>query len=161
MKLKITFLLCVATAILTSCGNKPEAAKTSEQSLPIVGTWQLISGTLIENKKTTVTDYTKDKKAIKIINGSHFCFLIHDLTKGKGPTAAFTAGGGKYTLVGDKYTEYLEFCNDRQWENNKFDFTITIKDDTLTQKGIEKIDSIGVNRINIEKYARVKPDTAK
>ncbi len=55
----------------------------------------------------------------------------------------------------DKYTEFLEYCNDRQWENNKFDFTITIKNDTLTQKGIEKIDSLGVNRVNIEKYVRI------
>jgi hypothetical protein len=161
MKAKIIFVLALAAATFTSCNNKSEKIKTEEESMPIVGTWQLISGALTEKNKTTVTDYTKDKKAIKIINGSHFCFLIHDLTKGKGPSAAFTAGGGKYTLVGDKYTEYLEFCNDRQWENNKFEFTITIKDDTLTQKGIEKIDSLGINRINIEKYARVKADTVK
>jgi hypothetical protein len=161
MKAKLSLLIAMSIAVLTSCDNKSNKTQAKEEGLPIVGTWQLISGTLIENKKTTVTDYTKDKKAIKIINGSHFCFLIHDLTKGKGPDAAFTAGGGKYTLVGDKYTEYLEFCNDRQWENNKFDFTITIKNDTLTQKGIEKIDSIGVNRINIEKYARVKSEAAQ
>jgi hypothetical protein len=161
MKAKIIFVLALAAATFTSCNNKSEKTKTAGQPSPIVGTWQLISGALTEKNKTTVTDYTKDKKAIKIINGSHFCFLIHDLTKGKGPSAAFTAGGGRYTLAGDKYTEYLEFCNDRQWENNKFEFTITIKDDTLTQKGIEKIDSLGINRINIEKYARVKADTVK
>lgn len=161
MKAKISLLIAMSIAILTSCDNKTNKNQAKEEGLPIVGNWQLISGTLIENKKTTVTDYTKDKKAIKIINGSHFCFLIHDLTRGKGPSATFTAGGGKYTLVGNKYTEYLEFCNDRQWENNKFDFTITIKNDTLTQQGIEKIDSIGVNRINIEKYARVKPEAAQ
>ena len=148
-----------AATVLLSCNNQPNKTGSTKQSLPIEGTWQLITGTLIQKKDTTVTDYTKTQKAIKIINGDHFCFLIHDLTKGKGAPPFFSSGGGKYTLSGDKYTEYLEFCNDRQWENNKFDFTITIKNDTLTQKGIEKIDSLGVNRINVEKYVRVKLDS--
>jgi hypothetical protein len=155
MKVKIAFF--IAATLLISCDSKTNKTNSHEQPLPIAGTWQLISGTTIQKKDTTVVDYTKNQKAIKIINGSHFCFLIHDLNKGKGPAPSFTAGGGKYTLVGDKYTEFLEFCNDRQWENNKFEFTITIKGDTLIQKGIEKVDSIGVNRINLEKYYRVKP----
>jgi hypothetical protein len=33
---------------------------------------------------------------------------------------------------------------------------VTINNDTLIQKGIEKIDSLGVNRLNIEKYIRLK-----
>ena len=155
--MKIATPFVVAAALLTSCGNNAATkTETKDDKLPIEGTWQLISGTLTEKKNTVVTDYTKDQKAIKIINGDHFCFLIHDLTKGKGAKPNFSSGGGRYTLVGDKYTEYLEFCNDRQWENNKFDFTVTIKNDTLTQQGIEKIDSLGVNRINTEKYVRIK-----
>jgi hypothetical protein len=153
LKTKIAFV--IAAAILFACNNNTNKTVSNGQSLPIIGTWRLISGSVTDNKGTVVTDYTKNQKAIKIINGTHFCFLIHDLTKGKGPSPSFTAGGGKYTLAGDKYTEFLEYCNDRQWENNKFDFTVSIKNDTLIQKGIEKIDSIGVNRVNIEKYIRV------
>jgi hypothetical protein len=155
MKAKIAFV--IAVVMLVSCESKTNKTEPKEQFLPIFGTWRLISGTTIQKKDTVVTDYTKNQKAIKIINGTHFCFLIHDLNKGKGTAPSFTAGGGRYTLVGDKYTEFLEYCNDRQWENNKFEFTIAIKNDTLMQKGVEKIDSIGVNRINIEKYVRVKP----
>jgi hypothetical protein len=33
---------------------------------------------------------------------------------------------------------------------------VSINNDTLIQQGIEKIDSLGVNRINIEKYVRLK-----
>jgi hypothetical protein len=154
VKTKIAFV--IAAAILLSCNNNSQKASTNaDQALPIAGTWQLITGSLTDNKGTVVTDYTKNQKAIKIINADHFCFLIHDLTKGKDKSPIFSSGGGKYTLVGDKYTESLEYCNDRQWENNKFDFTITIKNDTLTQKGIEKIDSLGVNRVNVEKYVRI------
>jgi hypothetical protein len=153
MKAKIA--LAIAAILFISCDKKSKT-ESKEQALPIAGTWQLVSGSLTDNKGTVVTDYTKNQKAIKIVNDNHFCFLIHDLTKGKGLSPSFTAGGGKYTLTGDKYTEFLEYCNDRQWENNKFDFTITIKNDTLTQKGVEKIDSLGVNRVNVEKYIRIK-----
>ncbi len=41
-------------------------------------------------------------------------------------------------------------------EGTDFQFTVAINNDTLIQQGTEKIDSIGVNRINIEKYMRVK-----
>ncbi|MGZ3749870.1 MAG: hypothetical protein ACXVB0_10865 [Mucilaginibacter sp.] len=155
--IKAFFILAIAAGTVISCKNNAGKTEPKDEALPIAGTWQLISGSLTEKNNTVVTDYTKDQKAIKIINGSHFCFLVHDLTKGKGAKPNFSSGGGRYTLAGDKYTEYLEYCNDRQWEDNKFDFTVTIKNDTLIQKGIEKIDSLGVNRINVEKYIRVKP----
>ena len=159
MKINLTFFV-IAAAILASCNNNSSTATAvKEQGLPIQGTWQLLQGTLTEKGKApVVTDYIKDQKFIKIINADHFSFMDHDLTKGKQPKPIFSSGGGKYTLNGDKYTEYLEYCNEREWENNKFDFTITIKNDTLTQQGVEKIDSLGVNRVNIEKYIRLKPE---
>ncbi|PWK29061.1 hypothetical protein LV89_00615 [Arcicella aurantiaca] len=148
---KILSIIAISSFII-SCKTDPK----QDSSSSINGTWKLISGTLIEKGDTTITDYTKDKNAIKIINDTHFSFLNHDLNKGKDSTASFGAGGGKYTLIGDKYTEFLEYCNAREWENNKFEFTVTVKNDTLIQTGIEKIDSIGVNRLNIEKYVKVK-----
>jgi hypothetical protein len=54
------------------------------------------------------------------------------------------------------YTEHLEYCSAREWEGNDFSFQIDIKNDTLIQSGVEKVESAGVNRINIEKYIRVK-----
>jgi len=156
--IRINLAVVLATAMLFSCNNNSTKSETKDQKLPIEGTWQLLQGTLTEKGKATVTDYTKDQKFIKVINGDHFSFMDHDLTKGKQPKPIFSSGGGKYTLNGDKYTEYLEYCNEREWENNKFDFTVTIKNDTLIQQGIEKIDSLGVNRVNVEKYIRVKAE---
>jgi hypothetical protein len=133
------------------------ACTNNKKSSPIAGTWRLLSGTVIEKKDTTITDYTKDKEFIKIINDSHFSFLGHDLNKGKdSATAFFTAGGGTYTLKDSAYTEHLEYCNDRQWEHNDFSFTITIHNDTLVQQGIEKVEGTGINRVNIEKYVRLQ-----
>ena len=123
---------------------------------PLEGTWKLLTGTLIEKNDTVVTDYTKGKEFIKIINDTHFAFLSHDLNRGKDSNALFSSGGGNYSLKDSLYTEHLVYCSDRQWEGNEFQFTITINNDTLIQQGTEKIDSIGVNRINIEKYVRIK-----
>ena len=140
-------LALVGFIFLLSCDNKPRA-------VPIEGTWQLVSGTLIEKGDTTFTDYTGDRSMIKIINASHSAFLNHDLGSANDSTASFIAGGGRYLLDGDKYTEYLEYCSAREWEGHTFEFTVSISGDTLTQQGIEKIEDLGVERMNIEKYVR-------
>ena len=133
---------------------------TSKNSKPshnmIEGTWKLINGTLIEKGDTLVTDYTKNTSFIKIINDTHFAFLQHDLKKGQDTTAVFASGGGRYSISDNTYTEHLEYCSARNWEGNDFKFTISIQADTLIQTGIEKVESAGVNRVNIEKYIRVR-----
>lgn len=154
--MKLPIAVIMLSAMLLSCGKKETAENTSKtNSLPITGSWQLISGTIIEKGDTIVTPYTKDMSFIKIINDTHFSFLQHDLNKGK-DTAVFVAGGGKYSLKDTLYTEHLEYCSARDWEGNDFTFAVAIKNDTLVQRGIEKVESAGVNRINIEKYVRVK-----
>lgn len=146
-------IILLLTISFTACEHRVPPSES--QSKPIEGTWQLISGTLIEKGDTAITDYTKNRSMIKIINSTHFAFLNHDLNKGQDSTAAFVAGGGPYELLGDQYTEYLTYCSDRQWEGNEFHFTVKIENDTLVQQGIEKIENIGVDRLNIEKYVRV------
>lgn len=148
--------LLLAASLLSACGS-PEKARTPEE-VPnkIEGTWKLLSGTLIEKGDTTVTDYTQKVSFIKVINDSHFAFLQHDLNKGKDSTASFSAGGGAYTLKDSAYTEKLEYCSAREWEGNEFHFTISIHNDTLVQRGVEKVEAAGVERLNIEKYVRVK-----
>lgn len=151
MKLLLTVL---AAAMVTGCKVD---VKTDLPSLPLKGTWRLVSATLVENNTPTTTDYTTGKKFIKIINDTHFSFLLHDLNKGADSTALYSSGGGSYTLKDSTYTEHLEFCSDRAWEQHDFTFTITIHNDTLVQKGIEKIEGTNINRMNIETYVREKP----
>jgi hypothetical protein len=151
MRKAIIFALIISP--LLSCSNNESKQNTA---LPIKGTWQLITGTIIEKNDTTVTDYTKDLSFIKIINDTHFAFLKHELTKGKGESKAFDAGGGTYTLNDSLYTERLEYYKQKEWEGGEFSFTLTLKNDTLTQTGIEKVESTGVNRINTEVYVRFK-----
>ena len=141
----------IVILILVSCTGRNNISSDNS----IEGTWKLISGTLIENGDTTVTNYLKDVSFIKILNKSHFAFLQHDLNKGQDSDAVFVAGGGRYSLINDSYTEHLEYCSARNWEGNDFNFKISIKGDTLIQTGVEKVDNLGVNRLNIEKYVRL------
>lgn len=146
---QIVVLILLSALAACNSNNKPAA--------PLTGTWQLLTGTIIEKNDTTVTDYTKDKKFIKVINDSHFSFLGHDLTQGKDSVNAFfSAGGGTYSLKDSTYTEHLQYCSDRAWENNEFHFTVTIHNDTLIQQGKEKVAGTNIDRLNIEKYMRVK-----
>ena len=156
MKNLIVFISILLILVSCNSSKKIQAPETTSSKKSIEGTWKLLTGTLIEKGDTSVTDYTKGKEFIKIINDDHFAFLSHDLAKGKNADSMFVAGGGGYTFHDGSYTEHLEYCNDRQWEGNDFSFTVTINNDTLIQKGIEKIDSLGVNRLNIEKYIRLK-----
>ena len=156
MKLVLTFFLIALC--LSACDNPKNDQDQTGDILPIEGTWQLISGTIVENGDTSVTDYTKNQSMVKIINDTHFSFLSHDLNKGKDSVAVFAAGGGRYTLSGDQYTEHLEYCSYREWEGNDFPFTVTIQGDTLTQRGVEKVENLGVERLNIEKYKKVASD---
>ena len=156
MKIETRLVLFVAMSMLLSCAGKTSNDAPAQPLMPIAGTWRLVTGTLIEKGNTTVTDYTKKQSFIKIINDSHFAFLQHDLTKGKDSAAVFAAGGGRYSLKDSSYTEHLEYCSAREWEGNDFTFTIIIKNDTLVQKGVEKVAGTDINRVNTEIYVRVK-----
>jgi hypothetical protein len=143
--------------IIFFAGCSTGTASKEKTELPLIGSWKLITGTVIQKGDTTVTDYTNNKSFIKIISETHFAFLLHDLKKGKdSSSAAFVAGGGRCYFSDSSYTEHLEFCSDRQAEGHDFTFTVSIKADTLVQSGIEKIEETGVSRLNIEKYARIK-----
>jgi len=150
LKSIITILFFV---YLISCNERTQNKSEATSTMPIQGTWKLLTGTLIEKGDTIVTDYTTDRSFIKIINDSHFAFLSHTLRK---DTTDFSAGGGSYTLTGNNYTEHLEYCNAKEWEGHDFTFTVTITNDTLIQSGVEKIEAQGIDRLNIEKYIRYK-----
>lgn len=146
---------CESTSAENSTGKRDESPINTKENL--IGTWKLVKATLIEKGDTTITDYTKNISFIKIINDTHFAFLQHDLDKGKDSSSAvFVAGGGRYTLNENTYIENLEYCSARNWEGNDFTFTVLIEGDTLTQSGTEIVESEGINRLNIEKYVRLK-----
>jgi hypothetical protein len=153
MKIR-SFLLLLALSY-TSC--KQANSLTTPAGSPLQGTWKLVSNVII-TKGDTVVAYPAKGKAnvmIKMYNDTHFSFFNHDTKQGKVATPVYDLGAGTYTLRGDDYQEHLEYCNYREWENHNFSFKLTVKNDTLLQRGIEKIDSLNVNREIIETYIRI------
>ena len=149
----LTVVIFLTTLLVSSC-QKNSKTNNSENSTALIGTWKLLTGTILKEKDTTVTDYTANQEVIKIINNTHFAFLRHDLKQDS--TSIFVSGGGRCEITPHKYIEHLDFCNFREWENNTFEFEYSIKGDTLVTKGIEKVTSLNVNHYNIEKYVRIK-----
>lgn len=148
--MKLSFKWLVALSIFFSCKQPAE-----KQPLPITGTWELFSATSTTGDSTTST-FNPKVKMIKIINPTHFAFLSHDISGAKDSTAApFTGGGGSYTLVDSMYTEHLDYFVTKEWEGGKFEFVVTIIGDTLVQKGVEKVEKLGIDHIIVEKYKRV------
>ncbi|WP_375445711.1 hypothetical protein [uncultured Fibrella sp.] len=140
--------LLILTFVLAGCA-KPEKPTS------IVGTWELVSATSIEKGKSEST-FDPKRKMIKIINDTHFAFLNHAIGAASDSAAApFSAGGGKYTLDGNVYTEHLDYFTDKQWEGNTFEFTVHFLNDTLIQRGVEKVEKLNVDHVIIEKYIRV------
>ncbi len=154
MKFKLEFIF-IAT-LFTACSPDSKKAETDQSALPIAGTWELISATSTEQDSTFST-FNPNNKMIKIITPTHFAFFNHDMTMGKDTaTASYSAGGGTYSLSDSLYTEHLEYFNYREWEGHTFQFVVTITNDTLTQEGIEKVENLGIDRLIVEKYKRVK-----
>ncbi|SDM33204.1 Lipocalin-like domain-containing protein [Catalinimonas alkaloidigena] len=147
--------LCGLFLLSCSTDTPPRTASSAPESPALTGTWQLLSGTVIENGDTTVTDYTEGVSFIKIINATHFAFLQHAVGEHADSAAAFVAGGGRYTLADSTYTEHLDYCSAPEWEGNDFTFTVSLRGDTLVQQGREEVASAGISRLNIEKYRRV------
>lgn len=145
-------LLLVSIISFLSCNS----VKTENAPVQLMGTWQLLSATTVENGKSTETDYTKGRRMIKIINDTHFAFLNHKLDMPKDSSNHFDGGGGRYILKGDEYTEFLDFYKDGNWEGKSFNFKVSIKNDTLIQTGVEKVEGAGVDRTITEKYLRIK-----
>lgn len=152
--MKYHFLFIALVIPIVSC-NRPLPAM-QQTDLPIIGTWQLVSDIIITKGDTAVTFPVKgkDEVMIKIYNHTHFSFFKHDKKQGKVSVPVYDSGAGTYKLTGEEYTEHLEYCNYREWENHDFSFKLSIRNDTLVQRGIEKIDSLHINHEIIETYIR-------
>jgi hypothetical protein len=141
----------LALIVITAC-NAPV-----KPTSPVNGTWRMFAAKMIKGKDTTSTFPVEGQEMIKVLNDTHFAFFKHDLKHGADSAkAVYDSGAGTYTLNGGVYTENLDYCNYREWENKSFTFNLQVKGDTLIQKGIEKIEGLQVNQEIIEMYVRIR-----
>jgi hypothetical protein len=154
----IPFLLCLMVLACQQPSQPSSNIPAEGANVPIEGTWRLYSATSITNGVSASTVDTAKTRMIKIINGSHFAFLKHDIHLPKDSANHFDAGGGSYTIRGDQYTEHLDYYVDRHWEGQTFHFTVSLHGDTLVQRGQEKVPETGVDREIIERYVRATAD---
>ena len=150
--MKINVLILLASVCIVACNTTEK--KIDNIPLKLSGTWELKSSVAITNGDTVNTSPAKGTETLKIFNDTHFAFFSHDLNQGKDSSVVYSSGSGTYMLIGDNYEEHLEYCTARAWENHDFKFKLSINKDTLEQKGVEKIDSLNVNREIIETYIR-------
>lgn len=126
------------------------AVEDKSSSLPIIGTWKLVYGSIEQNDTLEVKDLSKSE-FIKIINESHFAFF----NQTKGSDDDFYGGAGKYKLTGENYVETLDYLKNAKYRGYEFPFTVEIKGDTLIQKGLEEVPEEGIKRYIVEKYLRI------
>lgn len=159
LKMKMNTLMACLTAglLLNGCQQAPqnqEEKQTDAGDGILSGTWRLVSAKVITKGDTATTFPVAGQQMIKIFNGTHFSFFRHDVEKGKGKSPVFVAGGGTYTLAGEDYQEHLEYFSGRDWEGNDFHFKVTLRNDSLIQTGMEKIDSLGIDQEIVEVYTK-------
>ena len=147
------FLLLSLITLVFSCNRVKEKPMVEEiqKELNIIGSWKLMYADVLENDSLQIKDM-RNTEFIKIINDSHFAFFNMNETN----SDAFMAGGGSYTLLGNKYTEKLDFFKNRDYRGEIFHFTVEMKGDTLIQHGLEEIKEANIKRYIVEKYLRVK-----
>ena len=146
------FLNIIPAALLALASCKPIAPVNTESVLN--GSWKLVSSKSIVKKDTTDTSPKNGLETIKLYNDDHFAFFTHNTLKTDKPV--YDSGSGTYSLANENYTEHLQYCTEREWENHDFNFTLTVKNDTFQQRGVEKIDSLHVDHIIIETYVKIK-----
>lgn len=145
------FFLCLIP-LFFSCNDYKEKLKVkkTQSELNIVGSWELVYADVLENDSLQIKDM-RDVEFIKIINDSHFAFFNMNISD----SDSFMSGGGTYILVGDNYSEKLDFFKNKEYRGETFHFTVEMKGDTLIQHGLEEIKEANIKRYIVEKYLRV------
>ncbi|TRX63271.1 hypothetical protein [Carboxylicivirga sp. M1479] len=154
--MRFTLLILVIGLCYACCDEHKSTTVFPEQ---YVGTWQLVSSDY-HSKDSVTSNMVEGQEMIKILTPTHFAFFLHDLAQGKdSTTVAYMSGGGTVVFKDDEYTENLDFCTAREWENHSFHFKLELRGDTLIQQGVEELEDLGLgdeNLLLIEKYIRVQ-----
>jgi hypothetical protein len=118
------------------------ACSTAQQKVKITGVWQSLS------QKMDGKEVLTSGKNVKYITAKHWIWIFQDKEKCLSLLArktqkdsltayyeTFGAGSGTYKLVGNTYTETIEYFADPNYIGLSLDFTVKIEGDRLYQSG--------------------------
>ena len=129
--LKVLFVLCVFAAF-----------SSAQQKVKIEGVWELLPAK-IDGKEEPMTG-----RQLKIITKTRWSWIYQDKDKAMSLFAKkthedsliafaepFGAGAGSYKLVGNTYTETIEFFRNVNYIGLSIDFTVKVEGDRMFQTG--------------------------
>jgi|WetSurSiteA1Bulk_404760.scaffolds.fasta_scaffold44961_3 hypothetical protein len=126
----------LALALLTISAVPGTASKSKKQTVSVEGTWQLVSYKY-GSAQSGFTDCPEGSTRIKEINKTHFIWVHYGTTSG----IITKSGGGRYTLVGNTYTEFIEFgLGMDQYLKTSPQYTVKIEGDILFLSGFLTLD---------------------
>jgi hypothetical protein len=116
----------------------PGAASLADEpakDLPnIHGVWKLHARIGDDGEANELTGEEAEALIVKFISSGRWCITYADANTG----SVRFHHGGTYTLKGNEYAESIKYANESTNDlvNNTFRFSVRVKGDTLTQKGI-------------------------
>ena len=131
----LAFLPIFAILLMTSakCANEP--SKLSDDPIKeiseIMGTWKLLSYNYAGD--TLMNKFPDNVERIKFITDNSICWI----QVSKDDQKVITSAGGTYKLIGENYSEFIEYdgAGRKSITNNEQKFTIKIKNDKLYLSG--------------------------
>ncbi len=142
--MKLYYIICITFLFVFILG----CTSTVEQSNPIEGTWELISGKYLAPDTTYLFPVTDYHRHILMINRTYYVWIRQDTSRQE----ANGYGGGKYTVEGDNYTEHIEFFFTPNCIGKSVTFTMKVKGDTLVQTGTWPAKRFGIGLYDLELY---------
>jgi hypothetical protein len=122
----------IILALLFACTVASSHAQSSKS--PLVGTWEMTSAIWTEGGKETHWAIGKDSGSqLKMYSQGYFLFVGREKESDK--PAADNFGGGTYTLMGDNYSETIQYHTMAGLVGKTLHFKLVIKGNTMTMTG--------------------------
>jgi hypothetical protein len=123
--------IALLIALMVAFGTRAQPESTTNTGSHL-GTWQLASYKYGEAKEG-FTDYPEGQRRIKLITDTHFTWVEFDVATKRAEGMA----GGACSLVGDTYTESIDFADlgMAPYLGAKHTFTIRVEGDKFFLSG--------------------------
>lgn len=124
----------VALIMLVGCASQPQVSTTAasagaHRDTRLIGTWELVSTLATRNDSVVMRGGPPGITSMKIMNATDYAVI----TRRDGQF--MRAGGGRYTLSGNTYTEHVDIASTQYPPNTTATFTIQLDGDTWTTEG--------------------------